>query len=97
MDRLHIELGPRGYPILVKVEAGVDIQAQRVFVYYRKAGTVEFNKLDMQKTGTVFRVAIPAEATVGRYVHYYLEARDQRGRLAASFGSARSPTVIIID
>jgi hypothetical protein len=91
-----IDAARRGYPIPVKAEAGIDVQAHQVLLYYRPAGTVIFISSPMQKTGTVFRGAIPAQATGGRYVHYYLEARDQRGRLAASFGSARSPTVIIV-
>jgi len=92
-----IDSAKRGYPIPVKVEAGVDIQANQVILFYRPAGTVQFTAVTMQKSGSLFRIAIPAEATSGRYVHYYLEARDARGRLAASFGSARSPTVIIIN
>ena len=92
-----IDSAKRGYPIVVKAEAGADIQAHRVLLFYRKPGTVQFTEMPMQKTESVFRSAIPAEATYGRYVHYYLEARDQRGRLAASFGSARSPSVVIIE
>jgi hypothetical protein len=91
-----IDTARRGFPIPVKAEVGVDIQAQRLILYYRGAGTVQFQTLTMQKSGSTFRIAIPAELTVGRYIHYYLEARDARGRLAASFGSARSPTVVII-
>jgi hypothetical protein len=92
-----IDTAKRGYPIVVKAEAGADIQAQRVLLFYRKPGTVQFTELPMQKSESVFRTSIPAEATYGRYVHYYLEARDARGRLAASFGSARSPSVVIIE
>lgn len=92
-----IDSAKRGYPIPVKVETGIDIQAHKVILFYRKAGTVQYEQIPMQKTGSVFRAAIPPEATSGRYIHYYLEARDPRGRLAASFGSARSPSVIIIE
>lgn len=92
-----IDSARRGYPIPVKASAGVDVQAHRLFLYYRPAGTVKFFKLPMKKTGGVFRAAIPAEAAQGRYVHYYIEAVDKRGRLAASMGSARSPTVVIIN
>lgn len=92
-----IDSAKRGYPIVVKAEAGADIQAYRVVLFYRQAGVVQFKELGMQKSGNVFRAAIPAEATSGRYIHYYLEARDQRGRLAASFGSSRSPSVVIIE
>lgn len=92
-----IDSAKRGYPIPVKVETGIDIQAHKVILFYRKAGTVQYEQIPMQKSGSVFRAAVPPEATSGRYIHYYLEARDPRGRLAASFGSARSPSVIIIE
>lgn len=91
-----IDSAKRGYPIPVKAQAGLDVQAQRLYLHYRPAGTVKFLKLPMKKTRGVFRAAIPASATGGRYVHYYIEAVDQRGRLAASMGSARSPNVVTI-
>jgi hypothetical protein len=91
-----IDTARRGFPVPVKVETGLDIQAHKVYLFYRPPGTVAFVWLAMVKTGNVFRVAVPPEATTGRYFHYYIEARDQRGRLAASFGSARSPTVVTI-
>jgi hypothetical protein len=91
-----LENARRGYPIPVKVEAGLDLQANRVYLYYRPAGRVAFTAIPMLKSGNLFRIAIPADATQGRYFHYYIEARDQRGRLAASFGSSRSPSVVTV-
>ena len=51
----------------------------------------------LEKKSGEFRGAIPAAATSGHYVHYYIEARDLRGRLAAGNGSAKSPNVIMIE
>ena len=92
-----IDTAKRGYPIPVKAEAGLDVQAHRLYLFYRPAGTVKFFRLPMKKTVGVFRASVPANATHGRYVHYYIQAVDQRGRLAASMGSARSPNVVIIN
>lgn len=91
-----IDFAKRGYPIPVKARTGVDIQANRVYLFYRPAGTVKFFRIPMKKTRGTFRGAIPAPATRGRYVHYYIEAVDQRGRLAGSKGSAKSPNQIFI-
>jgi hypothetical protein len=91
-----IDTAKRGYPIPVKATPGLDIQAHRVFLFYRPAGTVKFSRIPMKKAKGAFRAAIPAAATQGRYIHYYIEATDQRGRLAGSKGSARSPNVVII-
>lgn len=92
-----IDTAKKGYPIPVKTAIGVDIQAHKVFLNYRKAGQVKFSRLPMAKKQGEYRAAIPTEATHGRYVHYFIEALDQRGRLAGSNGSARSPNVIIIE
>lgn len=92
-----IDTAKRGYPIPVKATPGLDIQAHRVFLFYRPAGTVKFLSIPMKKAKGAFRAAIPAAATQGRYIHYYIEATDQRGRLAGSKGSARSPNVVIIN
>jgi tetratricopeptide (TPR) repeat protein len=91
-----IDTAKRGYPIPVKASAGIDIQAHRLFLLYRQAGTVKFARLPMKKAKGAWRASIPAAATQGRYVHYYIEALNQRGRLAGSKGSARSPNVVII-
>ncbi len=97
LAHVPLESAKRGFPIPVKVEPGIDIQAHKVFLFYRPAGKVKYQSSAMTKRGTIFRGAIPPTLTKGRYVHYYIEAKDKRGRLAGSFGSARSPTVIIIN
>ncbi|MCK5800661.1 MAG: hypothetical protein KAI47_25910 [Deltaproteobacteria bacterium] len=84
----------RGLPIPVKAVAGVDIRATKFFLYFRAAGKVKYQRLPMKLSRGAYRGAIPAKFTKGRYVHYYIEARDQRGRIAASHGSARGPNVV---
>lgn len=96
LDHALIDTAKRNFPIPVKAQPGLDIQAHRINLYYRSAGKVKFARRPMRQQGGVFRAKIPASATRGKYVHYYIEAVDQRGRLAASRGSARSPNIIII-
>jgi hypothetical protein len=96
LKHVLIDTAKRGYPVPVKATPGLDIQAHRVFLYYRPEGKVKFEKVPMRKSKGTFRGEIPAKITRGRYLHYYIEAVDQRGRLAASKGSARSPNVVII-
>ena len=86
----------RNFPIPIRVQLGIDVQASKIYCYYRRAGQVQYKRLMMKKNGDQFRINIPAEATVGRYVHYYIEALDQRGRSTARNGSARGPNVTII-
>lgn len=91
-----VDTAKRGFPVPLKAQAGIDVQAHKVFMYYRTQGKVKFNRLPMQKSKGVFRANIPPTGTQGRYLHYYIEALDQRGRRSASNGSARSPNVVII-
>lgn len=85
-----------GFAIAIKAAVGVDIRAQNVFLFYRPAGKVAFSNVRMKRTGNVFRGEIPAEMTRGRYVHYYIEARDPRGSAVATMGSARGPNVVTL-
>jgi len=91
-----VDSAMHGFPIPIKARAGIDVQAHKVFLYFRAAGIVKFHKLRMKKEQGAFRVSIPTAVTRGRYIHYYIEAEDQRGRKNASHGSARSPNVIIL-
>jgi hypothetical protein len=91
-----VDTAKRGFPVPLKAQAGIDVQAHKLFMYYRSQGKVKFNKLPMRKSKGVFRANIPPATTSGRYLHYYIEALDPRGRRSASNGSERSPNVVII-
>jgi hypothetical protein len=86
----------RNYPIPVKAVVGVDIRATHFYLYYRRARTVKYARIEMKLSRGAYRAAIPKTVTKGKYVHYFIEARDQRGRVTASMGSQRSPNVITI-
>lgn len=91
-----VDTAKRGFPVPLKAQAGIDVQAHKLFLHYRSQGKVKFSKLPMRKSKGVFRAAIPPVITRGRYLHYFIEALDPRGRRSASNGSERSPNVVII-
>ncbi len=91
-----VDSAKRGFPVPLKAQAGIDVQAHKLFVHFRSQGKVKFHKLPMRKTKGIFRASIPPKITQGRYLHYYIEALDPRGRRSASNGSERSPNVVII-
>ena len=91
-----VDLARRNFPVPIKVQLGIDVHASKVFVYYRRAGQVKYKRLKMTKIKDTFRADIPPAATVGRYLHYYIEALDQRGRPTSRHGSARGPNVTTI-
>lgn len=92
-----VDTAKRNLPVPLKAEPGIDVQAHKILLYFRPQGVVEFQMLPMTKVEGSFRAAIPASATQGRYLHYYIEALDQRGRRSASHGSSRSPNVVTIN
>lgn len=96
LDHDPVDEARRGFAIAIKAAVGVDIRAKNVFLFYRAAGKVQFTNVRMKRRGNVFRGEIPAEMTKGRYVHYYIEARDPRGSAVATNGSARGPNVVTL-
>jgi hypothetical protein len=90
-----VDQAKRGFPIPIKAQAGIDVQAHKMYLYYRPAGRVKFDRQQMKLDKGVFRGQIPPSASMGRYIHYYIEAVDQRGRVSARYGSAKSPNVVI--
>ncbi len=98
LDHSSIDEAKRNFPIVVKAATGVELRVKRVFLYYRPAGKVKYHRVQMGHRGrsNVYRGSVPAQFTRGRYVHYSIEARDHRGNVVASNGSARGPNVVII-
>lgn len=96
LDHVAVDEAKRGFAIAIKAAVGVDLRAKTVFLYYRPAGKVAFANVRMKRRGNVFRGEIPAALTNGRYVHYYIEARDPRGSAVATNGSARGPNVVTL-
>jgi len=84
-------------PILVKALLGNDVGATKLFLFFRGSGQEDYVSLAMKHTkGAEYVAQIPAEATSGRALQYYLEARDQRGRPVVGSGSAPNPYIITI-
>jgi hypothetical protein len=92
-----IDEAPAGKPLDVSAEVGSDVQAARVFLFYRGPGREDFASLPMTKEKRGSYVAtIPAEAVTGRAIQYYIEARDSRGKPLVDAGSASSPNIITV-
>ena len=85
-----------GFPIVVRVEAGPDVGAQKVVLHFRGSGQEDFAALPMTRKGTAWGAQIPSTAVRGRVMHYYVEALDVRSRPVAQNGSAASPNIITL-
>lgn len=94
LQHTPIEGSRPGVPIAVRaqLEGG---SGAHVALWVRGSGYPDFVEVPMRPSGDGTWVGvIPAEATAGSAVQYYLEARDADGRVLASSGAASSPHVI---
>ena len=94
IDHTLIESGKPGVsqPIAARVSSGLG--ADKVTLFYRGQGAVDFTAVPMKKgKGCSFEAEIPAAAMKGEAVHYYVAALKGKKSLA-SRGSSGSPNII---
>lgn len=87
---------PPGVPLDLVVKIPIDTDWV-ITMFYRSAGEDEFRSLRMKPRFTEIVGRIPPEAVTGQSLHYYIEARNQKGDLVASSGRASSPNIIYLD
>jgi hypothetical protein len=69
-----------------------DMPVYRVFIYHRRFGENDFQKLEMKATGaTRFAAKIPADQVKTSQIEYYIEAVDRGGDVLAQAGTQPSP------
>lgn len=89
--------GTRGEAITIAVTPDDALHAERLVLAYRPAGVAAFSKVKMQQQSDgVFEGIIPAPATAGGEVAYYVEARDLDDKLVAGRGSPVAPLLIAL-
>jgi hypothetical protein len=92
-----VSAATRGDAITIAATPDDSLLADRLLVAYRPTGAATFAKVDMQRQSDgVFEGVIPAPATSGREVAYYIEARDLDGKLVSARGSAVAPMIIAL-
>jgi hypothetical protein len=73
------------------------VGAKVVALYYRPAGSVLYNAAIMERTKKGWYTAmIPGSKIYGRLLHYYVEARDAKEKVAASNGKSSSPNIATV-
>ena len=82
-------------PIVVTVDPSVTGYA-KVVLAYRPAGSADFLARDMQRSGDSFAAEIPASATTGSSVAYYVDAEADDDTTVASAGSEEKPFTIAL-
>ncbi len=92
-----IDESTSGQDIRVVVEVGADVKAKQVVLYYRPQGSESFEMVAMKSDdGVGYNGAIPAAATGGSSLHYYIEAKNAAGKVTATNGNPGSPNIIML-
>ena len=92
---LPVARGKIGRPIAISATVSPDFTGYaKLVLAYRPAGATEFVGVDMRPSGNRFVGEIPAEATRGSVVHYYVEAEAADDSPVASNGSEQKPYAV---
>ena len=85
----------QGSSIVVTVTVDESLKFSKLVLAYREQGTSEFLGREMEPVGEgAYRAEIPASATSGSSVAYYMEAQDDQGQPVGSRGTETRPLVI---
>ena len=85
----------QGSSIVVTVTVEDSLKFRKLILAYREQGTSEFLGREMEPVGDgAYRAEIPASATNGSSVAYYMEAQDDEGNAVGSRGTETRPLVI---
>ena len=88
----------QGNAIRVTVNVDESLKFHKVVLAYRPQGTSEFLGREMDPVGPgAYSAEIPAHATTGSSVAYYIEAQDDDGQPVADRGTESRPLVIHLD
>jgi hypothetical protein len=89
--------GRPGTAIPITVNVDGSLKFDKIVLAYRPNGATEFFGREMKQVDPgVFSAEIPARATSGAMVAYYIEAQDKEGEPISARGSAERPLVIAL-
>ena len=92
-----VHVGQVGRPVPITVLPDKDLGASALVLRYRAASASSFTDLALQKgPAGAFEAAIPASATTGQQVVYFIEARRADGSVIVRRGSAADPIVVAL-
>ena len=88
---------PAGEDLYVHCVPQPGVGAKLLAFYYRSAGSAIYNAVMLERSRKGWYVAtIPGGRVSGKLLHYYVEARDAKEKIAATNGKANSPNVVTI-
>ena len=90
---LPVKKASPGAPIMIAARVS-NSDVAKVVLSYKGGDDDDYTTKDLTKAGSRFSGQIPASATSGGKISYYLEAQDSEGTVLASAGGESRPLVI---
>jgi hypothetical protein len=95
ISHLPVARGRKGRPVMIAVNVSPTLTGYaKIVLAYRPEGTDEFMARDMRRSGNRYTAEIPADATDGNVVQYYVEAEAEDESAVAASGSEEKPFVV---
>jgi hypothetical protein len=86
-----------GQELFVHCAPQADVKAKALVLFYRPSGVAHFNSLTMERSKKGWwTAAVPANRVAGKTLQYYVEARGAKDEVAAAFGKAGSPNLVLL-
>ena len=93
---MAVEEAPPGKPL--DITAFVPEKAKwQVKLFFRGPGAAKFESTEMQPRYNELVGRIPPQMMAGTSIQYYIEAKDQKGKIVARSGKSTSPNLVFID
>jgi hypothetical protein len=88
---------PAGEDLYVHCVPQPGVGAKMLAFYYRSGGSALYNAVTLERSRKGwFITTIPGGRVSGKLLHYYVEARDGKEKVAATNGKATSPNVVMV-
>jgi hypothetical protein len=85
---------PPSHEVQLRCAVRPDLRPSRLMLHYRPAGSEKFSAISMQRAGKgFFQGVVPAEATSGKSLQFFVEAG---GGAKINAGTAESPNVLLL-
>jgi hypothetical protein len=96
IEHTILDAGTRGKSVAIELLLGADVKSPaKVVVGFRAEGEAEFTEQKLTKDGDCkYTGTIPASATKGEILHYYVAALNGNGKPIVGKGSSGSPNII---
>lgn len=79
----------------ISAHVSPELGAAKVSLHYRPQGAADFAEVKMVQAGDCqYTGTIPSDALTGSFLHYYVAAHNEGGKVIASKGSTGSPNII---